>query len=196
MAAGGRQQAGVTLVEICIAIVILALAAMIVVPAVGNLTRADLRSAANGVASTVRYCYDQAAISGQTYRLTLTAGGRRLQIDATDAAVALGSLGESVQAKGFIGGLEQAATVGSSDGGYSPVKSYDLPASVQIFDVWTDETTVAQKHASVSLLFFPDGYTQDAIVHLQDSAERMMSVKVAALTGRCGIEPGYLEAAR
>lgn len=60
---------GFTLVEACITVAILALAAAVVVPAVGNVGLAHLRQGASQLAGTVRATYDSAALSGQSYRM-------------------------------------------------------------------------------------------------------------------------------
>ena len=216
-------QRGFTLVELGVTVVIMALCAMVVVPAIGNVGRADLRRGANGVAATVRNCYDQAALSGQTYRLTLRAGGSQLRIESTQAAMALDGSGGAVAAAqplseglggldlnageaapaapgatGFLGGLQNLQKLGAQADANAFTKegNFELPKGVTVFDVWTPEAQISAPGSELCLLFFPDGYTQDALIHLQDSAQRQITVKVAALTGRSRVELGYTAPAR
>ncbi|MBC7793205.1 MAG: hypothetical protein H7Z43_05830, partial [Clostridia bacterium] len=45
----------------------------------------------------------------------------------------------------------------------------------------------------VFIYFFPNGYTQDAIVHLQNEDHNVISVRLAPLTGRATVTDGYVE---
>ena len=45
----------------------------------------------------------------------------------------------------------------------------------------------------VRLIFFANGYTQAAVIHIEDNDKNMFTVQVEALTGRTLITEGYLE---
>jgi prepilin-type N-terminal cleavage/methylation domain-containing protein len=229
-----RPQRGFTLVEMGITVAIMALSAAVVIPAMNNISRADLRKAASGLASTIRSCYDNAALEGQTYRLTLVPGSDHVTLEATSAAISFDQAGGAVAAA-----QEQELSLGSldlpgstpdtssadadkkkaekeegpgkntsplaglsginrlseqaADTGLQKVGTYAFPNHVHLLDVWTDGMDAVQTDAEVYLYFFPNGYTQDAIIHLKDRDERVFSIRVAPLTGRCSIETGYLE---
>jgi prepilin-type N-terminal cleavage/methylation domain-containing protein len=65
---------------------------------------------------------------------------------------------------------------------------------VRILSVWTEGMDKPADAGDVFLYFFPNGYTQDAIIHLQDDDRRVLSVRVAPLTGTATVSEGYLEA--
>jgi prepilin-type N-terminal cleavage/methylation domain-containing protein len=229
-----RPQRGFTLVEMGITVAIMALAAAVVIPAMNNISRADLRKAASGLASTIRSCYDNAALEGQTYRLTLVPGSDHVTLEATSAAISFDQAGGAVAAaqeqemsldsldlpggsadsaaaeaakKKADGDKDQAKRASplaglsginrlseqAADTGLQKVGTYAFPTHVRLLDVWTDGMDAVQTDAEVYLYFFPNGYTQDAIIHLKDRDERVFSIRVAPLTGRCSIETGYLE---
>ena len=81
---GSDTQRGFTLVEATITVAILALAVSVVIPAVSNITRAEMRETAGILAGTVRSLYDQAALSGQTYRLVLNLEKNTISSEATE----------------------------------------------------------------------------------------------------------------
>ena len=69
----------------------------------------------------------------------------------------------------------------------------ELGENVSIMDVWTEGTDKPTSEGTVSLVFFPHGFTQDALVHLQDDAGQVFTVKVWSLTGRAEVFNEYVE---
>lgn len=72
--AGRRLARGFTLVEVIVAVALMALASAVVIPQLDNLTRAELRRGARQLSANVRRCFDQAALTGQIHRMTFTLG--------------------------------------------------------------------------------------------------------------------------
>ena len=62
---------GMTMVEVTIVVAILAMAVAVVVPALSNVGRAELRTASAKLAGTIRATYDSSALNGVPYRLVL-----------------------------------------------------------------------------------------------------------------------------
>ena len=44
-----------------------------------------------------------------------------------------------------------------------------------------------------SLYFFPNGFTQDALIHVENEGGQVFTVKVAALTGKTRVYAEYIE---
>lgn len=87
-----------------------------------------------------------------------------------------------------IGGLQ------GGDGGFTDTeKSLKLEDSVKILDVWAEGSDQAVSSGETSLIFFPHGYTQDAMIHLEDENSRVFTIKVWSLTGRAQVLDGYVE---
>ncbi len=72
---------GFTLIEMTITVAILALAAAVVVPAMSNVSLANLRGAAGKIAGLVRSTYDRAALSGERWRLVLEPGKSLIKVE-------------------------------------------------------------------------------------------------------------------
>jgi len=70
----------------------------------------------------------------------------------------------------------------------------ELGDNVSIMDVWTEGNDTPTAEGMVSLVFFPHGFTQEALVHLQDDAGQVFSIKVWSLTGRAEVFNEYVEA--
>src|SRR5436190_1023591 len=80
---------GMTLVEITSVVAILALVALAAIPSLSALTRGDLRASASKLSGLVRRTYDDAALSGQTYRLALDVAQKTIKAEATSQSLAL-----------------------------------------------------------------------------------------------------------
>jgi prepilin-type N-terminal cleavage/methylation domain-containing protein len=72
-------------------------------------------------------------------------------------------------------------------------KSLALEEGVRILDVWIEGSDTPVAEGEASLIFFPHGYTQDAMVHLEDKDSRVFTIKVWSLTGRAEVLDGYVE---
>ena len=81
------KSCGFSMVEVCIALAIVALAAAVVIPAKNNITRADLRSSASLTSTGLRSAYAQAALTGLTHRLTFESGKNTILMESTEAAL-------------------------------------------------------------------------------------------------------------
>jgi general secretion pathway protein H len=105
-----------------------------------------------------------------------------------------GDKGGATPSIGAFLGLEAPRKRGG--GKFSTVRKHTLPEGVRILDVWTDVLDEPSSDGVVYLFLFPHGYTQDALIHLEDEDARNFTVSVDALTGRTSIEEGYLEVPR
>ena len=231
-----HRASGFTLVEATITIAILALAAAVVVPAVGNITRAELRATSSKVAGLIRSTYDMACLEGQIHRLTFDFEKRGIDMTATtqvlafepdsnvlaeaakmDASTnAFNDLAQALTAEiaeqraasgeesdpsaaGALFGINSLAGMGGmadeeafGEGG----TALDLGEGVHLLDVWVQGMDEPQTEGQAYLYFFPHGYTQDALIHLEDDEGRVFTVKIAALTAKTTIVPEYVEVKR
>lgn len=237
---------GFTLVEVIVAVALMALASGIMVPALGGMARAELRRSARMLAANVRRCFDEAALSGQTYRLVFNLGGT--QADALDPneapPIAIESSELALNFTGHDGALSEASDPNEVDslqgsplqdalgqneaappdaGGnvgtdpasasgemfrsmfninrlaqkagrpnFETVGTVDLPRGVHVSDVFFDGMHAAAADGSLALIFFATGYTQHAIIHLEDRDKNAFTLEVEPLTGRTHVAEGYL----
>jgi prepilin-type N-terminal cleavage/methylation domain-containing protein len=89
-----------------------------------------------------------------------------------------------------IGGLQD----GSNTTSFQDTDTiFTLEEGVKIMDVWIEGSDQPIAEGEASLIFFPHGYTQDAMVHLEDENSRVFTVKVWSLTGRAEVLGLYVE---
>jgi prepilin-type N-terminal cleavage/methylation domain-containing protein len=64
---------------------------------------------------------------------------------------------------------------------------YELPGGVRFSDVSAEHLRDAVKDGKVEIYFFPMGFAEHALIHLQDEAGRVFAVEIEPLTGRTKI---------
>ncbi len=69
-----------------------------------------------------------------------------------------------------------------------------LEDGVHLLDVWVQGMGEPASEGEVYLYFWAHGYTQDAVINLEDDQARVFGVKVQALTGKTEIVAEYVEA--
>ena len=224
-----RRQRGFTLIEVAITVTILAMAAGVAIPALSNITRADLRKSSKMLAGYVRGSYDQCALSGHMFRLVFRFGKNVITLEETSDKLVFDS-----EKNIFVAAAKRASSGGISvpswlhmdlnleappkDGSkpddrskessssrkhdeeeednmgtFKKVSEIKIDADVHLLDIWISGFHEPQSEGEAYLYFFPHGYTQDALIHLEDDDKRIFTVKISALTGHASVFDTYVE---
>lgn len=221
---------GMTLIEIVVALMIVAVLFAAVTFGIGALTGARAQEASTELAGTIRALYDTAALSGRTCRLVFdlpeekndeglvkwraecakggaTANARRddelkelraknkdkLKDDRRfrrlddDSAPTLQQLQEQEQKR-----VEEAAEF--SDFSSEDVVEKTLPSNVRV-EVWTQKQRQPAKTGTAYLYFFPQGYTERAMVWVRQG-DNAWTLTISPLTGKTKIHGESLEVPR
>ena len=86
---GRTRQSGLTLIEVMVVLVIVALATTGIALGVGAVTRADLRSSASTLVAASRFAYSRSVTQGLTTRIVLDFNARTIQVQETTGRVVL-----------------------------------------------------------------------------------------------------------
>jgi general secretion pathway protein H len=205
-----RRSAGMTLIEVMIVVVIMALAAGGASVALNSVTRAKLRSACVRTVAGARFAYHRSVVRGRTVRMVLDldsgsisfeeADGRvflarndddvRTELDETDGDLAAVDPWSAAQARlvdtftpSF--GRSPFGPISNEDG--EPLSRYQpqaLAGNIRILRVITPHETEPREAGRASVYFFPGGRTEQAVIHLADTSDRVYSVVIHPLTGR------------
>ena len=164
---GRRSEAGFTLLELAVVLFIIALFSSLVVPLFGGLGENALKTTARRLAGTAKYLYNEAALDGRPYRLVF-----------------------DLKAETFGG--ERQETSGELIAAEGSGREYQLPDDVRFRDVVVagrGTTSSGTTYASI----LPVGWIDETIVHLQDNAGHVLTVRLLPLTGTSEIYEGYRE---
>ncbi len=160
-----RGQTGFTLIELVLVVLLLGLLASLSLPLIDGLGTDGLRTTARRLSGTVKYLYNEAAMTGREHRLTfnLSNGSYR----ATKRSIT----GELQPLQGIAAG-------------------YQLANGVHFVNIYQPQIG-EQNHGEVTTALLPGGWLRETIIHLQDDEGRKMTLRLAPLTGLTEIYDGY-----
>ena len=163
----GRGLAGFTLVELVVVMVLISLFMVFSIPLFSNIGTSSLGTSARRLSGTIKYLFNESALSGLEYRLVydLDRGVYRAQILETN--------GELIDV--FDQGREAA-----------------LKGDVRFMDLQLPgrgKFTMGQ----ITTRIHPSGWVEETIIHLDDGAGEMLTLRVSPLTGTTEVFDGYRE---
>lgn len=163
----GRGRAGFTLVEIVVVMVLVSLFMVFSVPLFSDIGTSSLGTSARRLSGTIKYLFNESAISGLEYRLIydLDQGTYHAQVLEAD--------GQLVEAPDQG---RQAALKGSVR-----FKDLQLPGRGKF------------SAGQVTTRFHPSGWVEETIIHLDDESGAMLTLRVTPLTGTTEVFDGYRE---
>ena len=203
-----------TLLEIGIALAIVAGLVALTVPAVSNVARVQLRQKSGQLAGGVRALYGSAAVSGRTCRLVFDLDAAADWSECAQGSVRLAAEGEKARsgARESTREEELLATVAqrgdaiseeertraelARKSAFAPagdIPKTELGGSVRFADVWVSHQPERYVTGKAFLYFWPSGLTETASIHLKQGDD-VNSLIVSPLTGKVRIVSGRVDA--
>jgi prepilin-type N-terminal cleavage/methylation domain-containing protein len=161
---------GFTLLELAIVIFIMGLMLTLTMPYLGGFRRAQLRSQARRLAGRATYLFDQAAGHKLVLRLIF-------DLDSDNNGYAVARLDPYAIQPVFAPDRTPSSR---------PVM---MPASIRIRDV-TVEGIGTQRKGTIACNFYPEGYVDATVVHLEDASGDVMTLEFSPLTGQVAVVAG------
>ncbi len=158
-------QSGYTLIELALVVLLLGFMASLSMPLISGFESNHLDSSARRLAGTVKYLYNEAAMTGLEHRLTF-----ELE-DNSYRATNINSTGE----------LKPLQGVGSKK---------KLSSGVHFVNIYQPHRG-EQTKGEVTTALLPGGWMEETIIHLQDDKENKMTLRLVPLTGLTEIYDGY-----
>jgi general secretion pathway protein H len=203
---------GMTLIEIGVALCIAGLMLAVAVPAIGAVTRAQLRQKSGQLSGAIRSMYGAAAIAGRTCRLVLDLDAGAYWSECAKRNVRLSREGERSQNGVRVATreeelLQETRTEGLSEEERERLElarknafaaSADVPrtalgTSVKFTDVWVQHQPERYGSGKSFLYFWSSGLTEEASIHLAQGDD-VYSLIVSPLTGRVKIASQRIDA--
>lgn len=165
---GRAWSPGFTLLELAVVIFIMGLMLTLAMPYLGGFRKAALRSQARRLAGRATYLFDEAA----GHKLVL-----RLIFDMDNNRYAVASLDPYAIQPVFAPDQSPAA------------RPVTMPTAIRIRDV-TVEGIGTVNRGTVATNFYPEGYVDATVVHLDDATGDVMTLIFVPLTGQVSIVSG------
>lgn len=199
-----------TLIEMMIVVIVVALAATGVGYAFGAIERTQLRSACMRLGAAARYAYNRSIARGSTVRLVLDFEHDTVHFEEAHGRVTLARPGDPRRQDIEDEGEDDAdvsavdpwaaararleSTLRPSFGAspFSPIQGRryrprPLADGVAIERLITPHEPEPRTTGRGSIYFFPGGQTEHAVVWLSDGGEHVFSVEIHPLTGRARV---------
>ena len=159
---------GFTLLELAVVIFIMGLMLSLAMPYLGGFRQAALKSQARRMAGRATYLYDEAT----GHKLVL-----RLIFDLDNNGYAVAQLDPYA--------VKPVFAPDTSMSGH-PVM---MPAAMRIRDVTVEGIGTVNK-GTIATTFYPEGYVDATVVHLEDASGDVMTLELSPLTGQVAIING------
>lgn len=202
---------GLTLMEVMIVMVIMALAAAGATMGIGALTRSELRSSAMRVAAAASFAYSRSISTGRTVRVVFDFQQGTVGLEETTGKVALSRMDERAKRdedESDLGAIDpwEAARAKMEDGpsrarsSFGPItdregneiefyKAQPIGNGIELVQVKTPHFPEPVREGRAALYFFPGGRTQRALVQIGDSSDTVYTVEIHPLTGKAKVHP-------
>jgi general secretion pathway protein H len=202
------KTAGLTLVEIMIVILIMALAMTGIVMAFNSINRTKVRSAAMRIMAASRFAYSRAVTQGKTVRVVLDldegrmglqeAHGRVTLVRIDDPRRQINEEGEEVAVDPWEAARAQLEETLQPSFGASPFgpitgrggealdryRLQDLGSGVHVVRLVTPHEPSPREEGRGAVYYFPGGTGEHAVIWLSDGGDDVYTVELHGLTGR------------
>ena len=167
-----KSEDGFTLIELSMVLIIIGIISVFAVPRFkGLLWHGDVKAAARRLSATIRYTYNQTAMTRERHRLNYDLDARRYWITIREPD------GEFV---------EEDSTL---------AKNTLLPDRVKFKDIVTPREGEVI-HGTAYTGFTPNGLVESTVIHLENEDEKVYTLIIQPLTGRVKVYDRYIKVMR
>jgi prepilin-type N-terminal cleavage/methylation domain-containing protein len=192
-----KDNRGFTLIEMLIVVLLIVLISALVIPSVSSYFQISMNSAVRDIASAVKECSNSTMLTGRVYRMVYDIKKNEYWAESGPPNVVLDTEASKEKAerrKRYARPSDDTAPPTSDFTMDKTItrKKVDLPRGVEIVDVMNQQTKEPVKEGSAYTHFFPQGLTEQTIVHLQDSSGHKASLVIAPLAGKTDVYDHYV----
>lgn len=194
-----------TLIEVMVVVLIIAMASVAVVYGIGAVTQANLRSACMTITAAARGAYARSIAEGTTVRMLFDFETSQLSIEEAHGRITLARTDDATRADIEEEGEEDGSVVdpwaaaqarlsetlrptfGASPFAQIEGRSYqprDLADGIHVVRIMVPHEPDPVEEGRGAIYFFPGGLTEHAVVWVGDDNDRVYSVEIHPLTGR------------
>lgn len=188
-----KLQAGFTILEIMLVIVLVSLLASAVAPRIAGISRVGVQSSVRRYTGLIRYAYDNAVLTGRVHRIVLDLDNQTWRIEAAEPGLLPSEkIKEELKTNLTKEELEKA----KADSPYKRVAKNlvdKIPNGVTLvqFESWRIGRDVAATKGEGYIYAYPSGFIDQATVVLaQSGKEKVQNFRITtrSLTGRVDVE--------
>ena len=188
---GRARQAGFTLIELGLVILILGAMVAIAVPRFGNRAYKQLESESRKMALAFRYLRHAAILNGRSYRLVYDLDNHVYWAEVSEVTSPQEPDEDldDLESDFFPVDEEEVRFTRDFDG---PLRERKLPEPIGFSDINLPLIAGKLYEGLAFSTFYPDGYVDVSVVHLDNGTDVFTLYVLNPITGQVFVEPGYL----
>ncbi len=190
------NESAFTLIEILVVFALISLITLFVIPSIGSSLKLSINSSCREIASIVKDTYSAAMVTGQVHRFVFDLKENKFWVESGPESLLLHtakSLELEESRKRFKMEKEKEEPEKFSLEKTITRSELSLPRGVKFTDVLTEENEKPVFEGKAYTHFFPNGITEQTIVHLEDSSEHKFSLIIFPLMGNVQLVQHYVE---
>jgi prepilin-type N-terminal cleavage/methylation domain-containing protein len=189
------SERGFTLIELLVVVALIMLISLFALPSISSYFGVSLNSAARDLATTMKEAYNATVVTGKVHRLVFNLKDNTYWAEVGPATALLDtkeSKEKEERHKRFAKASAEAPPSGFSMDTSVTRKKISLPRGTIFEDVITQQGKDPITEGSAYSHIFPNGLTEQTIIHLTDSSKHHVTLVISALIGRTDMYDRYL----
>jgi prepilin-type N-terminal cleavage/methylation domain-containing protein len=191
-----KPYSGFSLIEMLVVMAIIALIAATALPTVSSYFQVSIQSATREIASTVKESYYAAVLSGKVHRLAYDLENQTFWTESSKRFVLIHTAKtlENDKRQHRFDGKKPAPEDGFSLEVQVTKNKKALPRGVLFEDIFNEQSPENIEKGIVYTHIFPNGFTEQTLIHLKDSSNHQVSLVITPLLGMTDFYPMYHKA--
>lgn len=180
-----RNTRGYTLIELLLVVALVTIITTLALPTVSSYFKISLNSATRELASIVKEAYNSTVVTGKVHRIAYDLKKHQYWVEIGPDTVLLDTA-ESKEKDDRRKRLRREEEKPKEIFSLQKIitrKKMDLPRGVQFVEIFTEQSEDPIKDGIVYTHIFPHGITEQALIHLKDMDEHMISLVISPLLG-------------
>lgn len=192
-------QKGMTLIEIMIVIALIAVMAMVVVPSINQMFRANEDAIKREFATLFRSCYEEAFLRKKIYRVVFDLDSKPQTYWIEEGPDEM-FLEKEIKPKSSFSTerSKEEKKEQEKDSQFTLAKTLNkkkkkLPDGIAIMEIKTSQSKEGIKEGRAYTHFFPHGYTEKTILYFKNRNDVVTTLQLLPLSGKTKVFDGYYD---
>ena len=190
-----RRHDGFTLIEVVVVVALIALIAIVALPSISSYFKVSIESSARGMATTFRDAYNSAILSGNVYRFAYDIKTGEYWVESGPPTTLLDTEASRKKAEDRRRFGKKADETEQSPFNMDKSvtkKKISLPRGVQFEDIVSQQSKEPITAGVAYTHIFPQGLTEQSIVHLVDESKHHVSLVFTTIAGHTDVYERYV----
>jgi prepilin-type N-terminal cleavage/methylation domain-containing protein len=192
-----RNPNGFSMLELVLVIALIGLISTLTIPTLSNYFSISINSVARGIATSTRQGYNAAVVTGRVHRMVYDLDNNQYWVESGPPGHLLDTE-DSIQKE-----LDKRRGVNSDAPKQKPsefkiepnvnLKKSSLPRGTKFKDIITEQAKEPITKGKAYTHFFPQGFSEQTIIHIEDGQKHQISLVVTTLLGKSQLFQKYVD---